>query len=765
MAWMMWHAAADRRLPEIERVLEGVPPDMRHVIQKLIEKEPAKRYQSADEALADLINDPQAAAAGRAAEDEAAAEALRAKRRKRNVLIAVACSMALSVAMLFLPDGDSAPPPKEQFETQRGVVSHLVANQRTLVVDTGGPGQPPEFNIRRGDEVRLNDRIVSLRELKPGDRVTVLQEVRNGKRVLVVVAIRPQKSRGTIKRLQADEGHMTLAIEEGPDQGVSLKLSVPSTARVVLNGSSALLSQIAAGDHAEVTHAQDGHGRVVTMLVALRPVAVSGGVIREVDAAARIFKISVEGKQELLELPYRDDCEVTLNELRFLNDALLKPADLLPGDLVKSMVRDTHVLQLNAYRTFEFSGTVLAVRTDTRTVDVSTDEAGKFLTFRIGSDCPITLGGEPIELEDLHRRDRAQFTHDSPDRANLDALKVSATRPIEPGRWAVVVGIQDYDDQTLTRPPAALGDARSIRKTLVSRYAVSPDQAVLLENPSRIRLEQELPELFRKAADAPQLIVFFAGHAFVEDGKLYLAPKDFARSRTESSGLLFHWLIERLEECTAREKLLVLDGCHAASETQAAGQPSTQEMVELYKQSVPKPALKTVTVLASCSRRQRGVVLGADGGLFARSVAQALTGSGDANGDNRVNSSELFEFARNAMTSYISDDNQTQTPALFLPDDTPPRLTEEGKGAIRDQLTYLARSRVEEEEAVQLYEAADKLAPDEPEPRLALGLTLIKARKLTEAIAPLRGSQTRTSASTCWRTREPPGFRPSRATT
>ena len=40
MAWIMWHAALDRRLPEIHRVLEGVPDDLRRD-SKLTEKDPA----------------------------------------------------------------------------------------------------------------------------------------------------------------------------------------------------------------------------------------------------------------------------------------------------------------------------------------------------------------------------------------------------------------------------------------------------------------------------------------------------------------------------------------------------------------------------------------------------------------------------------------------------------------------------------------------------------------------------------------------------
>ena len=54
MAWMMWHAAPDRRLPQISRVLEGVPEDLQTVIQRLVAKNPAQRYKSADEALSDF---------------------------------------------------------------------------------------------------------------------------------------------------------------------------------------------------------------------------------------------------------------------------------------------------------------------------------------------------------------------------------------------------------------------------------------------------------------------------------------------------------------------------------------------------------------------------------------------------------------------------------------------------------------------------------------------------------------------------------------
>ncbi|MBI2481414.1 MAG: serine/threonine protein kinase, partial [Planctomycetia bacterium] len=72
IAWMMWHSAPDRRLPAISRTLDGVPPDLAHIIQRLVEKDPAKRYRTASDVLADLSTEGEAPpASNRAAEEEA----------------------------------------------------------------------------------------------------------------------------------------------------------------------------------------------------------------------------------------------------------------------------------------------------------------------------------------------------------------------------------------------------------------------------------------------------------------------------------------------------------------------------------------------------------------------------------------------------------------------------------------------------------------------------------------------------------------------
>ena len=63
-----------------------------------------------------------------------------------------------------------------------------------------------------------------------------------------------------------------------------------------------------------------------------------------------------------------------------------------------------------------------------------------------------------------------------------------------------------------------------------------------------IRIEQALPAFLAKISSARQLVVYYAGHAFTNDEKVvYLAPKDFALSRIDVTGIKLKWLVDELE--------------------------------------------------------------------------------------------------------------------------------------------------------------------------------------------------------------------------
>ena len=88
LAWMMWHSAPDRRLPRIKDVLEGVPDQLAAIIEKMANKDPAQRYQSADQIIADLSSDSVISLGGPSKEElEKAEREARQARRKRIMTI------------------------------------------------------------------------------------------------------------------------------------------------------------------------------------------------------------------------------------------------------------------------------------------------------------------------------------------------------------------------------------------------------------------------------------------------------------------------------------------------------------------------------------------------------------------------------------------------------------------------------------------------------------------------------------------------------
>ena len=109
--------------------------------------------------------------------------------------------------------------------------------------------------------------------------------------------------------------------------------------------------------------------------------------------------------------------------------------------------------------------------------------------------------------------------------------------------------------------------------------------------------------------------------------------------------------------------------------------------------------------------------------MFGAATAAAFHGKADSNKDHRIDVGELFGFLETRLAKESTAEAR-QTPHLFVPDATPARLTNEAKLAINETLSYLrGRYHVEVE---QQSVVAQSLAPNEPEPLLALGLVQLK---------------------------------------
>ncbi len=710
IAWLMWHAAPDRKLPPVARVLEGVPEDLAHVIERLSTKEQAGRYQSAKAALRDLRAGESKAAGGPAAVDEPEPSDRRKRLTRIAAVGAAVCSVVLCAAMLFWP---SAKPPRviATPEPIQGVITNVYPRDPSIEVQYGEKDKRlKSFLLREGKTAVLINQKVSLpKHLQKDDRVRVEYHADASGRDLAdeVRAARPEKQAGTIQAVDTAAGQFTLAVIPG-DERIDIRVpdDLARDGKFLFNGKDKLagkplrFTDLRPGDRVTVDHIPDDlqaekDRYVATDLSVLREVT-SDGIVRKVSETELVIEMP-GGQSE--SWPLTKATAIWINQGNTLAQKALTWKDLQGGDKAK-VTHDAHAVRVDAERTIAVDGAVIQA-VQSKVLEVKPQGGAKPISFLTDAATKITLAGEPADVAALRAGDVVDLTHTSAlDSPTPLAISVVARRTADLTRWAVLVGIQKYDDATLPAPPTAAADARLLQETMIKRYGVPPDQALLLEDASLARLKEGIAGLLDRVTPEGKLVVYFAGHALRDDeGKVFLTPREFNPGKPAATGLALQWLVDRMEECKAKEKLLLLDACQASPGADPQKEPSTAEMLQSLAAPAGMAALRTVTGIASCSEGQRGYTL-SDGkeGLFAAALAEGFSGAADKNQDGRIEATELFAFVGDTMTASARSIQKAQTPKLFLADNRPPRLSEAARKAIRDLAALLQQDTVNRDE-------------------------------------------------------------------
>jgi len=742
LAWMMWHSTADVKLPDIQRVLEGVPEDLARVIQRLIAKDQSQRYRSANEALRDLqtpqggiSNPPDAADLD--AEAEAAA-ALRRKKRFKQLLVLFG-GIAVILCTLIAWKLTGRPQIRHIARTPepvKGTISDvLLASKEFGVVPSDGGAVIP-VKVNNQDIIFVDGEEHLIQGLAPGDEVEITTTVdRTSQKVVQEIhAMRPGKSANG--KLVRDDGARSIVIDTGEDTGhKELKVFVPADLKkIYLNGQQTFLDKpvtlasLHPGDRLKVWYDFKGTSdNVASRLEAQRQVEFQGVLAEDFDG--RLLSV-INEKRQVVKLPFAPQYVIAVN-----GQPVAKPSSLKRGDRVR-VKHDNYVTEVVAQRTLTGGGVVQQIGYESQTLNV-VEDGGQKMTYLAGPQCKISLGDETVAIDALRPGDRVKIEHEAIDaksQSAIPATAIAAERSTDATRWALIVAVQNYDDKQLSPLSYPLADAQLMEDAFTKRYRVSADQVRVLKDPSAVEMEQQVAEFVKKVGADGRLIVYYVGHACKDaDGQVFLAPKDFRSDQPAVNGRPLKWLVDLLEDCPAKEKLLLLDGSHVGNGTEKAAERSSAEMIRSLKPQPNRALLRKVFALVSCQKGQHGLDLPEkEHGLFAWCLAEGYRGAADVNHDMLVGPTELFAYLQKGMPA--AGGHGVQTPELFLPDDRPPRLSEDAKKLIRKLAGYVDQARFNLDEAAQDYDAALQAAGAEPEPRLLYGLVLLKRRERDKAM-------------------------------
>ena len=136
-------------------------------------------------------------------------------------------------------------------------------------------------------------------------------------------------------------------------------------------------------------------------------------------------------------------------------------------------------------------------------------------------------------------------------------------------RWALIVGVDQYQDKNITPLAGAVADARAIRDVLVSHADFPDSQAILLVSdgatkPTKPVIFDKLAEIRRLAQPGDLLMLYFAGHGVEVDGQRYMLTYDSqccTPGAIKSSGFLAGQLMQELETIKVAHRIVMVDAC------------------------------------------------------------------------------------------------------------------------------------------------------------------------------------------------------------
>lgn len=230
--------------------------------------------------------------------------------------------------------------------------------------------------------------------------------------------------------------------------------------------------------------------------------------------------------------------------------------------------------------------------------------------------------------------------------------------------WAVVAGVANYEHMPALRYTD--DDAYQFYAFLKSpEGGALPDgqlKVLVDDNATRDNLLAAMRSTFRQADENDVVLFYFSGHGI--EGAFVPVDFDGYSHRLEHAEIRYI-----LEQCHARQKLVLGDACHSGSliggqftpDLLAAKAPTVGDMLSKYYKAFEDCESGTALFMSSKGAEVSLEDTGLRSGVFSHFLIRGLKGEADADKDKIVNITELFGYVKTKVGGYTAG---AQTPVL-----------------------------------------------------------------------------------------------------
>jgi uncharacterized caspase-like protein/cytochrome c-type biogenesis protein CcmH/NrfG len=342
---------------------------------------------------------------------------------------------------------------------------------------------------------------------------------------------------------------------------------------------------------------------------------------------------------------------------------------------------------------------------------------------------------------------------------NFRQIKLASTQNVSctayAERWAIIVGISQYKDQSLNLKYADR-DAEELYKLLLtpSGGAFEADHIIKLtnEDATTAKITRALRSFLKQPAKEDIVLIYFACHGGPDSDRpdiIYLLTHDTDPNDISGTALPMREIDLCLKENLRAERVIVFaDTCHSAAIGGGIGRRSIADntaVVNRYLQEVSK-AQGGIALLTSAEANQvafEDTKWGGGHGVFTYYLLKGMRGEADTSRNGVVSVGELFEYVRENVKK--ATDNKQHPCIGANPFDRSLAITVTAGisaqqhyevGCELYQLALQLDDRRRFESASWHLQEALRLSPERhfPEANLQLGLALMAANNIPQAI-------------------------------
>lgn len=240
--------------------------------------------------------------------------------------------------------------------------------------------------------------------------------------------------------------------------------------------------------------------------------------------------------------------------------------------------------------------------------------------------------------------------------------------PSQNKRWALLIGVDQYEDSNIGPLRGAANDANSLKDVLIRYAGFPPDQVIVLSTnepserqPTRKNILKRLSNLSGLVPKDGLLLISFAGHGIDRNGRAFLIPSD--ATLTEDLGLLEETAVsvnhvkQRIKDTGVQQVMILLDACRAYPTGRSdSPNPLTPAFTNAFSFDNRNREVIAFAVLYATAVGYRAYEYGEKRqGYFSWAIAQALSGAA-ANDRGEVTLRALVKYLEDKVPKLVALD-------------------------------------------------------------------------------------------------------------